>query len=95
VSADGEVIESCAIVTQPARPPVLAIHDRMPLVLDPEVWDRWLDPTLSDPVALEAMLAPRTPELIAYPVNPYVNDPRHDDAACLEPAAEPAQGSLF
>ena len=95
VSAAGEVIESCAIVTQAAMPPLEAIHDRMPLVLPPETWDRWLDPELTDPGALEGLLAPRTPELIAYPVSPYVNDPRHDDAGCLEPAAEPAQRSLF
>jgi putative SOS response-associated peptidase YedK len=95
VSADGEVIESCAIVTQAARPPVLAIHDRMPLVLEPEAWGAWLDPGLTDPRALEPLLAPRTPELVAYAVSSYVNDPRHDDAACLEPAPEPAQRSLF
>ena len=95
VSADGEVIESCAIVTQAARPPVEGIHDRMPLVLEPEAWNRWLDPRLTDPGALEPLLSPRTPELIAYAVSPRVNDPRHDDAACLEPAPDPAQRSLF
>jgi putative SOS response-associated peptidase YedK len=94
VSPDGEVIESCAIVTQAARPPIEAIHDRMPLVLDPAVWDRWLDPELTDPEALAPLLAPRDPELVAYPVSHYVNDPRHDDAKCLEPA-QPAQRSLF
>jgi putative SOS response-associated peptidase YedK len=95
VSPDGEVIESCAIVTQAARPPVEAIHDRMPLVLEPGAWDAWLDPQLTDPDALEALLSPRTPELVAYRVSPYVNDPRHDDAACLEAAPEPAQRTLF
>jgi putative SOS response-associated peptidase YedK len=95
VSAEGEVIESCAIVTQAARPPVEAIHDRMPLVLEPAVWDRWLDPRLTDPASLGSLLAARSPELIAYAVSPYVNDPRHDDAGCLEPAPEPAQRSLF
>ncbi|HTB79065.1 MAG TPA: SOS response-associated peptidase [Polyangiaceae bacterium] len=99
VADDGEVIESCAIVTQPARPPVEAIHDRMPLVLEPEAWDRWLDPGLTDAGVLESLLVsllePGTPDLIAYPVSSYVNDPRHDDAGCLEPAAEPVQRSLF
>jgi putative SOS response-associated peptidase YedK len=89
------VIESCAIITQAARPPVEAIHDRMPVVLEPEVWDRWLDPGLTDPATLEPLLAPRNLDLIAYPVSSYVNDPRHDDPKCLEPAAEPAQRMLF
>jgi putative SOS response-associated peptidase YedK len=95
VSPDGEVIESCAIVTQASRPPLDSIHDRMPLVLEPAVWDAWLDPQLTDPGALATLLEPRSPELVAYHVSPYVNDPRHDDAACIEPAGEPAQRTLF
>jgi putative SOS response-associated peptidase YedK len=98
-SPDGEVLESCAIVTQAAGAALAAIHDRMPLVLEPEVWDRWLDPGLTDPVALADLLTPRTPpgasQLVAHAVGPHVNDPRHDDAGCLEPATEPAQRSLF
>jgi putative SOS response-associated peptidase YedK len=97
VSPDGEVIESCAIVTQAARPPLEAIHDRMPLILPPDVWDRWLDPELTDPGVVAQLLVPRAPDLalVAYAVSPRVNDPRNDDASCLEPAGEPAQRSLF
>jgi putative SOS response-associated peptidase YedK len=94
VSKDGEVLESCAIITQPSRPPVDAIHDRMPLVLERDTWDRWLDPEITDP---SRMLAPRSPELVATAVSRHVNDPRHDDAACFEPPPpeEPEQRSLF
>jgi putative SOS response-associated peptidase YedK len=91
------VIESCAIVTQAARPPLEAIHDRMPLVLPPDVWDRWLDPALTDPGALAPLLVPTGPDLalVAYAVSSRVNDPRNDDPSCLEPAGEPVQRSLF
>ncbi len=94
VSADGEVVESCAILTQPARPPFDAIHDRMPLVLERDAWDRWLDPTATDADAIAPLLAPRTPDLAVHPVSAYVNDPRHDDPTCIEPS-EPAQRNLF
>jgi len=90
-SADGEIVESCAILTQPSRPPVDAIHDRMPLVLEPETWDRWLDPALTDVDAIAALLAPRSPELVAYAVSSHVNDPRHDDPDCLRPSESPSQ----
>ncbi|HLK37571.1 MAG TPA: SOS response-associated peptidase family protein, partial [Polyangiaceae bacterium] len=93
VSKDGEVIESCAILTQPSRPPVEAVHDRMPLVLEPGAWDAWLDPAL-DVEQIGPLLVPRSPELTAYEVSPYVNDPRHDDPACLAPT-EPTQTALF
>jgi putative SOS response-associated peptidase YedK len=98
VSKDGEVIESCAILTQPARPPLDAVHDRQPLALERDVWDRWLDRGLTDIDAIAPMLAPSAPELVVYPVTARVNDPRNDDAAVLEPDASPppaAQGQLF
>jgi putative SOS response-associated peptidase YedK len=94
VSSDGEVVESCAILTQPARAPVDAVHDRMPLVVEREAWDRWLDPAITDRAAIEPMLVPQSPALALTPVSPHVNDPRHDDPACMKPE-EPVQGSLF
>jgi putative SOS response-associated peptidase YedK len=94
VSGDGEVIESCAIVTQAARAPVDAIHDRMPVVLDPVDWSRWLDPDAQTLEALEALLVPRDRDLVGFAVSTYVNDPRHDDAGCLAPPAT-EQRSLF
>jgi putative SOS response-associated peptidase YedK len=100
VSSDGEVVESCAVLTQPARPPVDTVHDRMPLVLEREAWDRWLDPALVEAEAIAHLIEPRSPALEAYPVSSHVNDPRNDDASCLEPqepqeATPPLQGSLF
>jgi putative SOS response-associated peptidase YedK len=107
VSSDGEVVESCAVLTQPARPPVDAVHDRMPLVLEREAWDRWLDPALVEANAIAHLIEPASPALVAYPVSSHVNDPRNDDAACLKPLQEekeppqeekaraPLQGSLF
>jgi putative SOS response-associated peptidase YedK len=94
ISSDGEIVESCAILTQPSRPPVDVVHDRMPMVLEPAEWDRWLDPALTDVAGIETMLEPRAPSLVAYPVSPHVNNPRNDDPACLE-RQDPVQGTLF
>jgi putative SOS response-associated peptidase YedK len=44
-TAEGEWMVSYAIVTQPASPHIAAIHDRMPLILPPDLYDEWLDPT--------------------------------------------------
>jgi putative SOS response-associated peptidase YedK len=87
-SADGEVVESCAIITQPARPPADAIHDRMPLVLPAEAWDVWLDPRALSPGEISALLAPRAPDLVALQVSPRVNDPRYDQPDCFSPESE-------
>ena len=94
VSRDGEVVESCAVITRPALGPLIAVHDRMPLVIAPQLLDRWLDPRFHDVEFLlqEAMAHGLT--FVVHLVSPYVNDPRHDDPACLVEAA-PAQQMLF
>jgi putative SOS response-associated peptidase YedK len=40
---------TCSIITAPAEGAIATIHDRMPVALDPEVWDAWLDRDLRDP----------------------------------------------
>jgi putative SOS response-associated peptidase YedK len=94
VSRDGEVIESCAVLTRPALGPLAAVHDRMPLVIEPELRERWLDPQRHDvePLLEEAMA--RSPSLVVHPVSLHVNDPQHDDPACFVEAA-PRQQALF
>ena len=94
-SADGEIVESCAILTHPARPPALAVHDRMPLVLESDDWDAWLDPARVELRDFEPLLAPREPQLVALAVSPRVNNPRFDDAACFAPEVETAQQMGF
>jgi putative SOS response-associated peptidase YedK len=37
-------IMSCTIITAPAVSPMNLLHDRMPVILDPAVYDDWLDP---------------------------------------------------
>jgi putative SOS response-associated peptidase YedK len=43
---EGEAIDSCCIITRAANSLMETIHDRMPVILDPEQWDEWLDPNL-------------------------------------------------
>jgi putative SOS response-associated peptidase YedK len=94
VARDGEVVESCAIITQPSRPPVDVVHDRMPLVFEREDWDRWLDLAPMSADALALLLEPRAPPLVAYPVSTRVNDPGNDDPQCLRPL-DPVQLTLL
>ena len=84
---DGDV-ESCCILTTDANKLVRPIHDRMPVILDPRHFERWLDAKDQDAEALAPMLRPFAAERMrAYPVGLWVNDARHDDARCLQPAS--------
>jgi putative SOS response-associated peptidase YedK len=79
-------IDSCAIVTTDANARVRSIHDRMPLILASEDWERWLDPERRDPEDLAPLLRPCPAEWIdLYPVDSRVNDVREDDAGLIEP----------
>jgi putative SOS response-associated peptidase YedK len=58
----------------------------MPVILDPNDYDLWLDPDVQDVMRLKPLLHPYPPDQMTYcPVNLRVNNPRHDDALCLEP----------
>jgi putative SOS response-associated peptidase YedK len=86
-------IETCAILTEPALAPVEAIHDRMPVIIAPEDYAAWLDPSLQSPDEVRALTRREgRAALVAVAVGSFVNDPKREGAACLEPAA---QGELL
>ncbi len=88
---------SAAIIVGPANGVVTPVHDRMPVILMPEDYDRWLDPA-SEPEALLRLLRPYDPALMkAYEVSRLVNSVRNDVEDCIAPRAAPPlprQGSL-
>jgi putative SOS response-associated peptidase YedK len=88
-SAQGEAVDTCAVITTASLPPVDAIHDRMPIVLARERWDEWLDPRERDPARLVALLADPVRDLVLYEVGPRVNNVVNDDAECARPIETP------
>ena len=83
--ADGKTIESCAILTTTPNERLASIHDRMPVILQPSAYDPWLDPGLQDTARLVPFLTSYPADtMIAVPVSQLVNNPRVDDARCLE-----------
>ena len=81
-SGSGEWVRTFCIVTTKANELVSRIHDRMPVILAPEDYDRWLgieaDPRdLMKPFAADLMTM--------WPVSTRVNSPRNDDPSLVEP----------
>lgn len=86
-SPRGERIASCAIITTGANAIVAPVHERMPAILSPAAYDRWLDSEPADAAELDALLRPCPPEwLEVYPVAPLVNSPANDGPQCVAPA---------
>jgi len=80
----GESLESATIIVTTANERLRPIHDRMPVILDPEDYAAWLDPRASERDPLLALLKPYAAEaLIGYPVSRRVNRPQEDDAGLI------------
>jgi putative SOS response-associated peptidase YedK len=73
------------VLTTAARPPVDAIHDRMPVLLSPEGARRWI---LGRP---PRALVPDDVPLAALLVSARANAVAHDDPACLAPPSPDAE----
>jgi putative SOS response-associated peptidase YedK len=80
---------SCAILTRAAVGPVAEVHDRMPLVLDDAANAEWLDPGLSDPKRLDALIARYAMSEIFghYTVSTAVNNSRSEDPRLIDRVA--------
>jgi len=85
VSPDGEVVESFAVITTPPSPQAAVFHDRMPLVLPPELYDGWLDPAAdAQPLLLDARQRCFNLPLDIYATNPLGNNVRFEGPEVVE-----------
>jgi putative SOS response-associated peptidase YedK len=78
----GEWVRTFAVITTEANALVVDIHDRMPVILSPKDYDRWLglEPDPRD------LLRPFPAEVMRlWPISARVNSPRNDDPDLLEP----------
>ena len=83
-----EPVESCTLITTEANGMVGQVHDRMPVILGPESFDRWLDPNEQRAEVLQAMLVPLPDDwLTTHPVSKLVNNPRNENPRCIEPVS--------
>jgi putative SOS response-associated peptidase YedK len=62
------------------------VHDRMPVILEPEEWENWLAPGKNDAVKLLDAAIDGILEL--YPVSTRINNPRNNDRSCILRAGE-------
>src|SRR5215213_7545517 len=77
---------TCTVLTTSAEDEVGRIHDRMPMLVEPERYAAWLDPSRNDPDELKGLLVPAAPgRLEAYPVSTKVNSVRNNGPELVEP----------
>jgi len=83
----GEWVRTFAIITTHSNELVRAIHDRMPVIIPPESYDRWLSTLEPDPRDL-LVPYPAGP-MTMWPISTRVNKPENDDASILDRVDQP------
>jgi len=82
-------LESCAILTTGPNELMAPIHNRLPVILSPNDYGAWLDPTMNDPAKLTYLYEPLTAsEMTMTRVSNYVNSVKNQGEKCVEPLAE-------
>jgi putative SOS response-associated peptidase YedK len=77
---------TCTVLTTTATDDLGRIHDRMPLLVERERYDAWLDPLSSDPDDLLDLLVPAAPgRLEAYAVSKAVSSVKNNGPHLLDP----------
>lgn len=76
---------TCTVLTTEAEDALGHIHDRMPLMVEPDRWEQWLDPRLTGDAGLLTPAAPG--RLKAFPVAPLVSNVRNNGPELIEPLA--------
>lgn len=90
---NGSTMTTVTILTTDANDQMEPIHDRMPVILEPDAEDTWL--TADDEGQLESMLDPyQGDDLRTYPISRAVNSPENDNEEFLEPIKRGEQTSL-
>ena len=81
-----EVLTTCTIITTEANEFMKKLHHRMPVILEPEYYDYWLNPENKDVVKLKEILNKFiSQQLDFHEVSPAVNSPLFNSPDCIEP----------
>ena len=75
-------VRTFCVITCPANEHVADIHDRMPVIIPPESYDRWLGTLEPDPHDL-LVPYPAAP-MAMWPISMRVNKPENDEASILD-----------
>ena len=87
-SPDGSSLKTCTIITTTPNELMEMIHDRMPVILQPRDYAKWLDTAPQTPESLQPLVKPFPADAMsAYPVSTLVNKPANDTPDLVVPAA--------
>ena len=77
----GQWERTFAIITVPSNSMIEQIHDRMPAILEPATYERWLG---SEPDPCDLLITYPSEPMTMWPISTRVNAPEHDDPSLLD-----------
>jgi len=84
--SSGNAVETCSILTTTPNAVTSPVHDRMPVILNPDSYDLWLDPGMQNVAAVSDLLKPYDArQMRCYPVSTRINHVTNDDAEGCRP----------
>ena len=83
---NGEEVDGACVVTTSANGLMAAIHDRMPVILEPEDFDAWLDSDAVEAADAARLMRPAAENVLEFwPISTAVNKVANDDPAVQTP----------
>lgn len=94
---NGEEVDTVAIVTAAADPEMTALHDRVPVTIEPRDFDLWLDGNaVTAELAMAVMVAPPPGTFVWHEVSTAVNRVANDSADLIQQfSAEEAEAEAM
>ncbi len=78
-----ETIYSCTIITTAANDKIAPIHNRMPVIIAPDDYNRWLDKKITAIEITDFLAADAYHAMLVTPISTRINNPLHNDESCL------------
>ncbi len=82
---EGEPLQTFTVLTTDANEVVEPIHNRMPVILEPKDYDRWLQPAAAERLPVDLLRPFPAERMIAWPVSNRVGNVRNNDPDLLAP----------
>ncbi|TCT31450.1 SOS response-associated peptidase [Martelella mediterranea] len=95
MGADGTEVDTGTILTTKASGVLRQVHERAPVIIAPENFERWLECRYQEPRHVSDLLKPQSDDFFeAWPVSKAVNNVRNMDASLIEPAGPALQVNI-
>ena len=83
--AEGNEIQSCAVITTEAQGAMQQLHQRMPVYISPQDYEAWLDCRADKTEAADRLLRDTAPDYQYYAVGSAVSNSRNEGADLIKP----------